>query len=62
MTSTDWPPRPPNRVRHSWRCRVGPYDEELRELPNRQALVVTVCEECGGTDLLDRIRTEHEPT
>jgi hypothetical protein len=31
------------------RCRrVGSYHEELRELPNRQALVVTVCEACGA--------------
>jgi hypothetical protein len=34
----------------------------MRELPNGQALVVTVCEVCHGSDVLDRIRTEHKPT
>jgi hypothetical protein len=55
------PDKPPSRVRHSWRClTAGPYHDEERELPNGQTLVVTVCDQCNGSDLEHRIRTEQQ--
>jgi hypothetical protein len=57
------PDTPPPRVRHGWRClAAGPYHDEDRELPDREPLVVTVCESCGGDDLVDRLRAEREAT
>ena len=51
------PDKPPPRVRHGWRClAAGPYRDEARTLSNGHALVVTVCESCQGSDVLDRIR------
>ena len=51
--------RPPSRVRHTWRCvRRGPTVEVVRTDPTGRARVVAMCQECGGTDLLDRIHAE----
>jgi hypothetical protein len=55
--------RPPSRVRHSWRCvRRGPLVETVKTDATGRGHVVEQCQECGADDLLDRIRTEHEPT
>jgi hypothetical protein len=57
------PDRPPSRVRHSWRCvRRGPLVETVKQDAAGHGHVVEQCQECGAHDLLDRIRTEHEPT
>jgi len=57
------PDHPSPRVRHGWRCLArGPYREELRELPDREPLTVTVCESCNGDDLTDRLRDERRST
>lgn len=58
-----WPPRPATRIRHSWKCtRRGATIETVRTDPTGRARIVEQCTECGHDDLLDRIRTEHEPT
>jgi hypothetical protein len=50
-------PRPPDRVRHSWRCtRRGALVETVRTDAAGLARVVTMCQECGATDLLARLR------
>jgi hypothetical protein len=65
MTTTDqsWPPRPPDRVRHGWRCtRRGVVVETIRRDQLNIAQIVTQCLECNGDDLTDRLRAERETT
>jgi hypothetical protein len=57
MTDQRWPPRPPDRVRHSWRCtRSSPLMETVRADLNGRPHVVSLCVECDGHDLDARIR------
>jgi hypothetical protein len=63
MTDRTWPPRPPDRLRHSWRCtRRSPIVETIRRDPIGRAQIVAMCTECDGTDLDDRLRSEREVT
>jgi hypothetical protein len=49
--------RPPDRIRHSWRCtRTGARVEVVRRLPNGEAHIVSCCVECDADDLVDRLR------
>jgi len=61
MTTT-WPPPGP-RIRHGWRCtRTGAVVETARQDVLGRGHVVSMCTECDGTDLVDRVRTEREAT
>ena len=61
MTATDWPPRPPDRVRHRWTCaRRGALVEVVKQDATGRARVVEQCQECGCDDLTDRVRAAHE--
>ena len=52
------PDRP--RIRHGWRCtRHGATVEVVKQDATGRARVVDMCQECGGTDLLDQVR--HTP-
>jgi hypothetical protein len=63
MTATWEGDRPRSRVKHTWRCtQRGALVETVHTDATGRARVCEQCTECGGTDLLDRIRTEHEPT
>jgi hypothetical protein len=49
--------RPPSRVWHSWRCvKRGPLLETVKTDAIGRAHVCQMCAECGGTDLVDRLR------
>jgi hypothetical protein len=53
--------RPPDRIRHGWRCtRTGARVETVRRLPFGEALVVLRCVECEADDLVERLRAERE--
>jgi hypothetical protein len=53
--------RPPSRVRHTWRSlRRGALVETVTTDATGRAHVVQMCQECGGTDLLDRIRADRQ--
>jgi hypothetical protein len=55
--------RPPSKVRHGWRCaKRGPLVEAIRRDSTGRAHVVEECAECGGSDLLDRLRAERDAT
>ena len=60
MTPAPWQgTRPPSRVRHTWRCtRRGALVETVKEDATGRARVVAMCQECGGSDVLDRIHAE----
>jgi hypothetical protein len=60
MTATSMLPDTPSpRVKHGWRClAAGPFHDEERELADGRVLTVTVCESCGGSDVLERVRAE----
>jgi hypothetical protein len=62
MTATWQGDRPRSRVRHSWKCtqRHGTVVETVKPDPAGQQRVCSMCTECGGTDMLERIRTEAE--
>ena len=66
MTRPDlaWPPRPPDRVRHSWRCtRRGPLLETAKTDATGRARVCQMWAECGGDDLAARCRSfPRDPT
>jgi hypothetical protein len=50
MTTSMQGPRQP-RVIHRWDCtRRGPYTEQIVQLGNGHAQIVTRCEECNRTD------------
>jgi hypothetical protein len=57
--------RPPDRVRHSWRCtRRAPVVETVKADSTGRKRVVSMCQECGHDDLPERIlaeRQEHTP-
>jgi hypothetical protein len=53
--------RPPDRIRHSWKCtRRGPTVETIRADPSGRAHVVLACVECDQTDLAERLREREE--
>jgi hypothetical protein len=53
--------RPPDRIRHSWKCtRRAAVVETIRADPSGRPHVVALCFECDLHDLADRIRTEAE--
>jgi hypothetical protein len=55
------PDRPPSRVKHSWRCvHRGPLLETVKTDATGRAHVCHQCVECGGDDLVDRVRAEAE--
>jgi hypothetical protein len=59
MTKPTWPPRPPDRIRHSWRCtRRAVIVETVRAGETGRSHVVALCVECDGTDLAERLRAE----
>jgi hypothetical protein len=61
MTDQTWPPRPPDRVRHSWRCsRRAAVVETIRADPAGRPFVVSLCTECDQHDLAERLRAEAE--
>ena len=58
-TDPTWPPRPPDRIRHSWRCtRRAPIVETIRRDQTDRAHVVSQCTECNADDLVERLRDE----
>jgi len=60
---TDWPPGPPDRVQHSWRCtRRGALVEAVKQDVLGHGHVVSRCVECDGDDMADRLQHEREPT
>jgi hypothetical protein len=53
--------RPPDRIRHSWRCtRRAPVVETVVADSTSRNRVVSQCTECGHDDLPERIRAEAE--
>ena len=59
MTKSMLPDRLPSRVKHSWRCvHRGPLVETTRRDATGVVRVVERCQECGGTDLVERVRAE----
>jgi hypothetical protein len=54
--------RRPTRVRHTWKCtqRHGTVVETVKPDPTGQQRVCAMCTECGGEDLLDRVRAERQ--
>ena len=51
--------RPPDRIRHSWRCvRRGPVVETVVADSTGRKRVVSQCAECGHDDMVERIAAE----
>jgi len=60
-TTMQGDPRPPDRVRHSWRCtRRAPVVETVKADRTGRKRVVSMCQECGHDDMPERIRAEAE--
>jgi hypothetical protein len=58
-SESNWPPRPPDKIRHDWRCtRRGPVVETIRADPNGQPHIVNLCTECDHDDLGEQIRDQ----